>query len=84
MGHDGHEYNDFINPRSLEVLKGCKMEPGLGAPKPFDRLQLERLGYFCVDPASKPGSPVLNRTTRLKDAWEKKKQQAAGGPKKQR
>jgi glutaminyl-tRNA synthetase len=82
MGQEGREYKDFINPGSLVVLKGCKVEPGMKALKPLDRVQLERLGYFCVDPDSRPGAPVLNRTTKLKDSWEKKKLQAAGGQKK--
>jgi len=75
MGQEGHEYNEFINQKSLEVLKGCKMEPGMKALKPLDRIQLERLGYFCVDPDTKAGALVLNRTTKLKDAWAKKREQ---------
>jgi glutaminyl-tRNA synthetase len=78
MGQEGHEYKEFLNPGSLEVLKGCKVEPAVGGLKPLDRFQFERLGYFCVDPDTKAGAPVLNRTTKLKDAWEKKRQQAAG------
>jgi glutaminyl-tRNA synthetase len=60
-----------LNPKSLEVLTGCKLEPSLGSAALPDRFQFERLGYFCVDPDSKPGHPVFNRTVALKDAWAK-------------
>jgi glutaminyl-tRNA synthetase len=81
MSQEGRDFKEFINPRSLEVIPACKVEPAVGALKPFDRFQFERLGYFCVDPDSTEGHPVLNRTARLKDAWEKKKQQASGSGK---
>jgi glutaminyl-tRNA synthetase len=59
-----------LNPRSLEVLHGCKTEPSLAAARPGDRVQFERQGYFCVDPKlSKPGAPVFNRIVGLKDSW---------------
>ncbi len=59
-----------LNPRSLEVLHGCKTEPSLAAARPADRVQFERQGYFCVDPKlSKPGAPVFNRIVGLKDSW---------------
>ena len=60
-----------LNPRSLEVLRGCKLEPSLGAARPGDRFQFERLGYFVMDPDSQPGAPVFNRTVTLKDSWAK-------------
>jgi glutaminyl-tRNA synthetase len=60
-----------LNPNSLEVLTGCKLEPSLAGAAPFDRYQFERLGYFSVDPDTKPGHPVFNRTVALKDAWAK-------------
>jgi glutaminyl-tRNA synthetase len=60
-----------LNPDSLELLKGCKLEPSLASPAPGDRYQFERLGYFCADPDSTPGHPVFNRTVALKDAWAK-------------
>jgi glutaminyl-tRNA synthetase len=66
--------SDFLaqlNPRSLEALRGSKLEPSLAAPAPGARYQFERLGYFCVDPDSKPGAPVFNRTVTLKDTWAK-------------
>ena len=58
-----------LNPRSLEVLRGCKLEPSLGGARPGDRFQFERLGYFVMDPDSQPGAPVFNRTVTLKDSW---------------
>jgi glutaminyl-tRNA synthetase len=60
-----------LNPNSLELLTGCKLEPSLAGAAPFDRYQFERLGYFSVDPDTKPGHPVFNRTVALKDAWAK-------------
>jgi glutaminyl-tRNA synthetase len=67
------DFTQFINPGSLETLHGCRLEPSLATAKPLDRLQFERLGYFCVDPDSKPGALVFNRTISLRDSW------AAGG-----
>jgi len=60
-----------LNPNSLEVLTGCKVEPSLGDAKPLQRFQFERLGYFCVDPDSSNGKPSFNRTVTLKDEWAK-------------
>jgi glutaminyl-tRNA synthetase len=60
-----------INPASLEVLSGCKVEPSLAEAGPGARFQFERLGYFCVDPDRRPGAPVFNRTVTLKDTWAK-------------
>jgi glutaminyl-tRNA synthetase len=60
-----------LNPNSLEVLTGCKVEPALGDVKALDRFQFERLGYFCADPDSQPSKPVFNRTVALKDTWAK-------------
>ena len=56
---------------SLERLTGCKIEPGLADAPAGTRFQFERLGYFCVDPDSRPGAPVFNRTVTLKDTWAK-------------
>ena len=60
-----------LNPNSLEVLTGCKVEPALRDVKALDRFQFERLGYFCADPDSQQGKPVFNRTVALKDTWAK-------------
>ena len=58
-----------LNPNSLEVLTGCKVEAALAANAPGASFQFERQGYFCVDPDSTPDRPVFNRTVTLKDAW---------------
>ncbi|WP_455382099.1 glutamine--tRNA ligase/YqeY domain fusion protein [Salinispira pacifica] len=66
------DYRDVINPGSLEVLTGCKVEPELADAKPGERYQFLRQGYFCVDTEdSRPESPVFNRTVSLKDTWAK-------------
>jgi glutaminyl-tRNA synthetase len=67
----GVEFTTFINPASLEVLEGCRLEPMLAGALPGTRFQFERLGYFCVDADSSPGAPVYNRTVSLKDTWAK-------------
>jgi glutaminyl-tRNA synthetase len=68
---EGEDFTANLNPASLDVLTDCKLEPALGAMKPFERCQFERLGYFCVDPDSTPGRPVFNRTVALRDTWAK-------------
>jgi glutaminyl-tRNA synthetase len=61
-----------LNPNSLEVLEGCKIEPSLATLPPGERVQFERQGYFCVDPKlSRPGALVFNRIVGLKDTWAK-------------
>ena len=73
---DAEEGKDFIsnlNPNSKEVLKTCKVEPGLKDAKPGSRYQFLRHGYFCVDPDSKEGKLVFNRTVSLRDTWAKVK-----------
>ena len=68
---EGQEFTSNLNPNSLEVLPSAKLEPSLANAKPGDRYQFERLGYFCVDPDSKPGAVVFNRTVPLRDTWAK-------------
>jgi glutaminyl-tRNA synthetase len=68
---EGQDFLANINSNSLEVLAGCKLEPALGSLQPLDRVQFERLGYFCADPDSGPGKPVFNRTVALRDSWAK-------------
>jgi glutaminyl-tRNA synthetase len=68
---EGKDVLDNLNPNSLEVIENAKLEPSLANAKVGDRYQFERLGYFCVDPDSKPGKPVFNRTVALKDTWAK-------------
>jgi glutaminyl-tRNA synthetase len=68
----GRTWRDNLNPKSLELLEGCKLEPGLAQAKPGERYQFERKGYFCVDTGdSAPGMPVFNRTVTLRDTWAK-------------
>ncbi|MEJ5367853.1 MAG: glutamine--tRNA ligase/YqeY domain fusion protein [Bryobacteraceae bacterium] len=67
----GKDWTSNLNPNSLEVLQGCKMEPSLREAKPGDRFQFERLGYFCVDPDTTPEHMVFNRTVGLRDTWAK-------------
>ncbi len=62
-----------LNPNSLEVLSDSKLEPALAATAPGEPVQFERQGYFCLDPDSKPGSLVFNRTVGLRDTWAKVK-----------
>jgi glutaminyl-tRNA synthetase len=58
---------------SLEIIAGAKLEPSLASATPGERFQFERLGYFAVDPDSKPGALVFNRTVTLKDTWAKER-----------
>ncbi len=60
-----------INPESLEVLTGCKLEPALAGLGEGEVVQFERLGYFCADPDGEPGAPVFNRTVGLRDSFAK-------------
>jgi glutaminyl-tRNA synthetase len=76
---DGEDFVAGLNPRSLEVLRGCKLEPALAGVAPGSALQFERLGYFVPDPDARPGSPVFNRTVTLKDAWSRIERQQARG-----
>jgi len=68
---EGVDWMTMVNPNSMEALKDCRLEPSLVNAVPGSRYQLERLGYFCVDPDSKPGSLVFNRTATLRDTWTK-------------
>jgi glutaminyl-tRNA synthetase len=68
----GGDWKDSLNPVSLELLHGCKLEPSLASARPGERFQFERLGYFCVDNQdSLLGKPVFNRTVTLRDTWAK-------------
>jgi len=76
---EGEDFRSNLNPRSLESLRDCRLEPSLADAPPGARLQLERLGYFCVDPDSGPGRLVLNRTVGLRDTWAKIAKKASAG-----
>jgi glutaminyl-tRNA synthetase len=68
---EGQDVLDNLNPNSLEILLGAKLEPSLASATPEEHFQFERVGYFCVDPDSTPGRLVFNRTLPLKDSWAK-------------
>ncbi len=68
---EGQQFTDLLNPNSLEVVEGCKLEPSLANALPGVSYQFERLGYFCADPDTKPGHLVFNRTVALRDTWAK-------------
>jgi glutaminyl-tRNA synthetase len=70
-GQKDKDFKEFLNPDSLEVLPSCKIEPAVADLKPMDRIQFERLGYFCVDSDSTPEKMVFNRTVGLRDTWAK-------------
>jgi glutaminyl-tRNA synthetase len=65
----GKTFLDYLNPQSLETLTACRVEPSLANAEPGDRVQFERLGYFCVDDDARPGALVFNRTVSLRDTW---------------
>ncbi len=73
----GKTFLDNLNPSSLEILAGAKLEPGLASATPGLRVQFERLGYFCVDPDSRPGALVFNRTVSLRDTWARISEKAS-------
>ncbi len=69
LGQKDVDFKELLNPESLKVLKGCKVEPSLQELQPYDRFQFERLGYFCADPDTT--GMVFNRTVPLRDTWAK-------------
>ncbi|MBQ3676980.1 MAG: glutamine--tRNA ligase/YqeY domain fusion protein [Bacteroidales bacterium] len=68
---EGKTFLDNLNPNSLQILQNCKMEPALTNVKVLDKMQFERVGYFCVDKDSTPEHLVFNRACTLKDSWAK-------------
>ena len=72
----GVDHTAFLNPNSERVLDGCWVEPSLATAEPGTAFQFERLGYFAVDPESKPGALVFNRTVTLRDDWAKLQKRA--------
>jgi glutaminyl-tRNA synthetase len=65
----GKTFVDYLNPDSLQVIPSAKAEPSVGQFATGDKVQFERLGYFCVDPDTRPGRRVFNRTVSLRDTW---------------
>lgn len=71
-------FMDSINPKSLEILSECKLEPSLEKLEVGETIQFERLGYFCKDQDSN-ALPVFNRTVALRDSWAKIDKQRQSG-----
>jgi glutaminyl-tRNA synthetase len=72
-------FHQHLNPDSLEVLTGCKVEPSLIEAAPGHRVQFERQGYFVTDSEDhRPDRPVFNRTVPLRDSWAKIAKQQGG------
>jgi glutaminyl-tRNA synthetase len=67
----GEDYQDSLNPNSLERLTGCLVEPSLAGSAVGSIYQFERQGYFCTDPDSTAGKLVFNRSVSLRDSWAK-------------
>jgi glutaminyl-tRNA synthetase len=74
---EGQDFTANLNPHSLEILNG-KLEPSLATAAVGNRIQFERMGYFCVDLDSAPGKLVFNRSVGLKDSWARIEKQAKG------
>jgi glutaminyl-tRNA synthetase len=67
---EGSDFMEYLNSKSLEILKSCRVEPSLAGAAPGNRFQFERVGYFCVDPVDTSGEAlVFNRTVTLRDSW---------------
>jgi len=78
-GEEGKDFLANLNPKSLEGLQDCRVEPSLAGATAGSRFQFERLGYFCIDPNSKLHALVFNRTVTLRDTWAKiEKRQSRG------
>lgn len=67
------DFHELLNPDSLTVLTNCRVEAELQHAKPLDHFQFQRLGYYNLDPDSKDGKLIFNRTVSLKDTWSKVK-----------
>jgi glutaminyl-tRNA synthetase len=74
------DFVDYLNPGSLEVLQGARMEPEAAKEDGFERYQFERQGYFANDPDSRPDALVFNRVVTLRDAWSKRQEKAKTEP----
>lgn len=75
-GKNKDNFKESLNPESLKIIKNCMMEPALKNMQKEEKMQFQRIGYFCVDHKhSKPGQPVFNQTVPLRDGWSKKDNQ---------
>ena len=68
---DDDDFMTTLNPDSREVVPDARLEPSLADAVPGEKFQFERTGYFAVDPDSRPGVLVFNRTVTLRDSWKK-------------
>jgi len=78
-GSAADDEDPCLNPHSLQVLTGCRIEPSLKELVPGDRYQFLRQGYFCVDPDSSKARPVFNRAVSLRDTWARMNKAGKGG-----
>lgn len=67
------DFRELLNPDSLKIVEGCKVDASMGNVKEYDHFQFLKVGYFTADRDSQPGKPVFNLTVSLKDNWAKKK-----------
>jgi glutaminyl-tRNA synthetase len=70
-GSQETDFKNYLSPNSLTVLRDCRIEPTAASLKVGDRVQLERLGYFCIDSDSNPNMLIFNRTVSLKESYTK-------------
>ncbi len=68
---EGEDFKSHLNPESMQILKGCRVESSLAGARPGSRYQFLRHGYFCVDSDSTTSNLVFNRTVSLRDTWAK-------------
>lgn len=73
---EGQTFLDYLNPESLKKVE-AKLEPALASFTAGDKMQFERLGYFCKDKDSTDALAVFNRTTTLRDTWAKQEKKGA-------
>jgi len=73
------DFKEYLNPGSLEILRGCKVERSLAGARPGEYYQFLRQGYFCADPDSTPELPVFNRSVTLRDTWARIEKSQGGG-----
>ncbi|MGN0187676.1 MAG: glutamine--tRNA ligase/YqeY domain fusion protein [Paludibacteraceae bacterium] len=66
------DFRELLNPDSLKVVQGVRVEAALAKAQPLDKFQFLKVGYFCIDPDSTPDHLIFNRTIALKDTWAKK------------
>ena len=70
LGEKDHDYRDFLNEHSMDIIGNAFVEPAVAEGQPGDFYQFERTGYFCHDNVdSRPGRPVINRIVTLRDSW---------------